>query len=331
MFGNAKGWVMSAVIFVLTGALIWYAGRPPLRSKPTGQFAVALQSSAVALDYASIVPPGTKEQDAAETLRDLADKVKDKRIAFDDFLKTPAAKDRRTQAPKIDRELKLLLEAAKCAKLGGLAKPDELVVYGDKPYLTALKRAGEAANQYALAIAFPDARDTKFKPDPAKAKQYVEASFQLGRMLYEDRVIFKQWRDGLELMKFGAFYLAAVDNKKTPGLKEKCDAFSAKVTAAMTPAVTAWADISHTNQARFPGDVFLVAETSPDPMWRSEALLKLGRMRWMKGVQSADQRDAKLVLEQTVAQQGLPAAVRVAADRALKLDADSFQETDRDP
>ena len=331
MFGNAKGWAISAVIVVLTAGLIFYASRAPQRSQPTGQLAVAMKSSDLGVDLRSIVPPGTKDEDAGDLLRDLADKVKDKRKAFDKFEETKLTRDRRLLEPTVDQELKKLLDAAQCAKLSGLAKPDELVVYGDKPYLSALKRVANAAVLYGQTLVVPDAKDPKFKPDPAKARKYFEASFTLGRMLYEDRVIFKQWRDGVDIMNNAAFNLGALYGKADPELKAKCDALRDKLESTGKPAREAWADLSHTNRVTAPGDVFLVAEKSPDPMWRSEALLKLGRIRWMQGAEAADQRDAKLVLEQTVAQPGLPPAVRVAADRALKLDASTFQETDREP
>ena len=66
-------------------------------------------------------------------------------------------------------------------------------------------------------------------------------------------------------------------------------------------------------------------------MWRVEAILKLGRMRWLKGVEYADQKEANKVLAEIATEANAPASVKVAVDVAQKLTAaDMSNLFDRD-
>jgi hypothetical protein len=74
-----------------------------------------------------------------------------------------------------------------------------------------------------------------------------------------------------------------------------------------------------------PGDIFEIARSGREPMWRTEAILKLGRMRWMKGVKYGDQRGANQVLTELAGRTDLPPNVKAAAVAARDLTVKDFR------
>jgi hypothetical protein len=60
-------------------------------------------------------------------------------------------------------------------------------------------------------------------------------------------------------------------------------------------------------------------------MWQVEAIMKLGRMRFMRGVRAADQRDANLVVKELAAKDNLPPSVKAAAIAARDLTVEKFR------
>lgn len=340
MFGNAKGWVVSALIVVLTGGLIFYAGRPEPRSAPTGQLAVARKSAALPVDPKSVLPPAGSEGEAADALKAMAESARGLKMdqAFKQFESAKTNAQRRVLLPTVRPQLDELVAASKAGRLGGLLKADDAVGYGKKPYLASVKRVGLAAVEGGFALAYVDSKaakdpkDSRTPDDQKRGVEYIEAAFQVGRMLYEDRLIFKEWRDGLDLMSRSTFMLATLAGQTDPDRKDRLEKFVATLDDVSKPAQSAWMTLVHPVSAEAPGDVFQIA-TSPDvdPMWRAEAILKLGRMKLMSGVRPGDQRDAIDVLAKIAAEPNLPPAVRVAVDKAVKLDADGHQQMDLEP
>ena len=335
MFGNLKGWIISVLLFAVTGFLIWSAGKKPPHSVYSGKpkFPITMQSAKLEYDYTKLFPPGTEERDAGDMLRDLEDKAHiaelDTRFAK---LKTamnitdPAKRDkaRRDAVKRLEPIFDQLVEAAKCSKMTTLFKPNEIVVYDNKPLLKYLTILGKQAAVAGRAYWTSGADNT----EKLKGKEYINAAFHLGRFLYEDRPIVKVYRNGLEIMSDAAFNLGVVENDK----KAEADALVAAIHVKLGPTAGAYGVIANPNENSVPGEIFEIAAKAPEPMWRVETIMKLGRMRWLKGVDYADQLQANELLTQIAAEPNLPPTVKVAVDRAQKLTAaDMFNLMDREP
>ena len=74
-----------------------------------------------------------------------------------------------------------------------------------------------------------------------------------------------------------------------------------------------------------PGDIFEFAQKSPEPMWQTESVLKLGRMVYMDSVTPGDQRGARRVLKQMADRADLAPAVHTAAVAARDLTLEKFR------
>ena len=74
------------------------------------------------------------------------------------------------------------------------------------------------------------------------------------------------------------------------------------------------------------GDVFDFALNSKEPMWQTESILKLGRMRWMFNVTPGDQRGAERILKQMAVRADLPPGPKAAAVAARDLDLEGFHK-----
>ena len=74
-----------------------------------------------------------------------------------------------------------------------------------------------------------------------------------------------------------------------------------------------------------PGDILDLALHSKEPMWRTEALLKLGRMRWMMGVKYGDQKWSLRVLKQVAEEQSAPENVKAAAVAGRDMTVEQFR------
>jgi hypothetical protein len=341
MFGNLKGWIISLLLFAVTGFLMWSAGKKPphTTAKQATKYAIAMQPAKIDFDYTTLFPPGTEERDAGDMVRELEDKARTASLQ-NKFAKlntamnetNPAKKDkaRRDAVKPLEPLLDELVAASKCSKMTTLFKPNEIVVYDNKPLLKYLTILGKQSSIAGRAYWTSGADNT----EKLKGKEYIIAAFHLGRFMYEDRPIVKVYRNGLEIMRDAAFNFGVVETDKKDQVDRLIDAINKK----LDPAAGMYGDIANPNINTAPGEVFLIAEGKTpdggnvDPMWRTEAIMKLGRMRWLKGVDYADQLEANEVLAQIATESNLPPTVKVAVDRAQKLTAaDMSNLMDREP
>src|SRR5215216_4531026 len=77
MFGNLKGWLISLVMFAVTGYLIYFAGRSPQHTTVAAvkTFTVAMKPAKLEFDYTTLFPPGTEDKDAGELIQALAEEA----------------------------------------------------------------------------------------------------------------------------------------------------------------------------------------------------------------------------------------------------------------
>ncbi|QOV92162.1 hypothetical protein [Humisphaera borealis] len=326
MFGNMQGWIASVVIIALTAGLIVWKGKPEGRSKPTGSLKAAMVSAAVQPSPDTLIPKGTKDANAGEVYRMLAAAVKGKSRVYDlkdgDFVRAQGTK-KRAMIKTVEAEMDMLIEAGECAKMDLFAsKPTEVINYANrKPILPELQQTALVALSVAGMWATPDSSKPNSKPEnPAKAQKLFEAIFHLGRFLSDERVFFEEYRIGVDLMGNAAKQLSKRGNYDA-AKKDQLDLFSQQISLERyLTAIQVITGIPEEGKLMaLPGDIFDVALNSKEPMWQVEAILKLGRMRYMQGVKYGDQRDASLVLAELAARTDLPANVKAAAVAARDM------------
>jgi hypothetical protein len=143
-------------------------------------------------------------------------------------------------------------------------------------------------------------------------------------------VVFDEYRVGLDLMYNAAFTMAAQTMKGQPGAEQMAE-FSKEAGGYIEQNFKhLWAAISQIESPGqmlpWPGDIFDVARSPGiDPMWRTEAALKMGRMRWMKSVTPADQVGANRLLKQLADDPSAPLSVRSAAAAGRDLTVEKFR------
>lgn len=326
MIGNARGWIFSAVILLFTVGLIALTGRSPSVSKPTNvkEMLVGMRSAALKTDPRTILPPGTVDADAGTAYREAADwvKVRENKRKIEAFNKANAKTPELAAA--LDEGVELLVKGGEASRMNLFAKrPGEIVNYeNSKPIMEELQMLGNAAVNMAAIYYGKDATGK----DPAKGKRYAEAVFHLGRNLYEERQTFEEYRIGHGLLTNATgSAMVKFTHRDSPKIAEMKALADEKLTQ-FTVLWTAISGIPNENKGvPYPGDVINIALNSPEPMWQTEALLKLGRMRYMVGVKYGDQRGAERILKEMADRPDVKPNVKAAATAGRDLDVINFR------
>jgi len=153
--------------------------------------------------------------------------------------------------------------------LGGVINYDNI-----HPQLDALTDAGEAALNAGLAIGKLG--------KPERAVPYLQAGFNLGRNLYNERITYAEFQSGMQLM---ADAVAAVRllEPQSPFARQLADFDAGRIDYVTNHVEPIWRAIDSADPgviAANTGDVFVFAQRSQSSMWRVEAVLKLGRLRF---------------------------------------------------
>ena len=197
------------------------------------------------------------------------------------------------------------LVAATHVKSSPIFTPAELVHYGDDARLDALARVGQAA-----VIAGMLKRDATL----------YDAAFSLGLRLAEERLTWREFAAGVQVMSSAG---AAMGDRATPFLNAQRDATRDR----WTPLFEAIDTRREPLIAQHNGDVFAIASSATaDRMFRVEAILKLGRLRFNIGTppRAVDQRRATQLLD-GLAASATDDAIRRAVDVARGLTAEGFR------
>jgi hypothetical protein len=222
-----------------------------------------------------------------------------------------------------------LVEATNCTRMTLFADhPGEVVRYGEVRDLAALRTLGEIA-AVRLGLNYKRVNNTK------EATRYLQATFALGAKLFQERLTYAEAHVGLELMATSAPALlelakAGRDAARTAELEQFEQGRQQLVTEQVQPMARMLRSIDAQVVARHAGDVFYFAEPragggSFDRMWRVEAILALGRMRYFVGGEgrAGDQRAATQRL-QTYLTDPDP-VIREAANAALDLTLEEYR------
>lgn len=174
---------------------------------------------------------------------------------------------------------------------------------------------------------------------PDEAMKYCESIFALGEKLFDERLNFHELFCGFGRMGDGATgmkKMAEKQNNKTLAGKladfdaKRIDYYKGRVdflyqfTAGVANDMNA-ENAANTN-AKHAGDVFAMVKEAKDPMWRTEAALQLGRLRFNMGNEGRayDQQIAIKVLKD-VAEHDPNPNVRAAARNAHDLTVENYR------
>lgn len=319
MWGNQRGWIIAGIIGAGMLALLAYAIIPPGVTPPTNApvVALAMQPANLPTDPDSVVPVPRSDCDAADHYRQASDDWAGNSVQYE------AYQTNVTQADKNPPQaIKQIVAGVDCARMNLFSlKPDEVITYhADRPTLDALFAAGNLLNQLALLHTTDE-----YKKDEL-AQKYATAAFNLGRHLYQERICFMEWTDGVVLMEGAAGVLqrAAKDPEKAKALGDFAVACNSFEREKITPLWQILNGQDEQEKAMYAGDIFQIAQSSPDRMWRVEATLRLGRFKFNAATRG-DQSGAKRVLVQMVASPSLSgdplteSCVRTAAELASNL------------
>jgi hypothetical protein len=334
MFGNTKGWLMSAAIAALVALLIVYAGQPPQMTPSTHQFDKFIEKSELSVNPRSLnVKLGTNDCDAGDLYRKVINDYRQNKFHYKNHYED--AKDAIEQLEKNPpQSVQWIVDAADCNRATLFRRhPEELVNYTNSvDALEALDTVGHWLGRLA-------ALDIAHKKYDA-AQPYLRGEFLLGMYLYEERLRWREYTVGTGLMDEAAAGMARIagENKDT----ERADQLArlSQAIADYQKSVTPmWAAISGIGNLgpdgnllplRYTGDMFDFA-TNPktDPMWRTEAILKLGRMRYMANESVGDQRGAnritaKMAADAKSGKSDMTPGVQTAAEKAAGLTSEGF-------
>ena len=324
MWGNRLGWTISAVLVVVAAGLGYWLLTLGQASAPTGELTAA--AAAVPFKLADVarplLPPPAAGGNAGERYRAAADDCLAHRAAYDALAH---ATDYRPADAERLAGLADLLAAAELPNMDLYRSRPELIVNYDAkvPSLDALDTVGRAAAQVALLAAFDKDYDA--------AGRYGRAVLALGVNLYRERVTFGELSAGLSMMAVGSAGLRdAAERRHDPVAAAGPVALDQARLAEFEQLKKAWAILSGQGEANIEahtGDFFqLAADASVDPMWRTEAVRRLGRVQ-RNAAKASDNLRATTVLRAMAADPALPPAVRQAAIAGRDMDSAGYQST----
>ena len=275
MFGNKEGWILSAVIAGLLGWMFLKLGRLEPIPAPSGQFANLSAPVQLPVAPADAVPGVmTEDRDAGEQYWQ----------AIELFRKFPTdyRRSELSNTAKVARlpALNLVIEGASAKRANLFAQRPEVLVNYKFPWpeLDAISELGQFCNSVGHYYVVR-------KPDEKLAKRYLHAGFSLGAKLFDERVTHAEMMAGVKLMQGAVLSLKELAKQQKDAARlAALDRFANETSAWHTPSVNnLYQKINSTERndlLAHAGDVFEVAQTHPDRMWRVEAILKLGRYRY---------------------------------------------------
>ncbi|HEX8340336.1 MAG TPA: hypothetical protein VF624_05455 [Tepidisphaeraceae bacterium] len=279
MWGNTRGWIIAAVLFLLMGLGVFQAHRINQPSAPTrvGSNPAHFQFMELTVAPSAIVP-FTQPGDTADLYRRAIADVMKNGSAYAAF--------ERSVDPAVGRALpavKLLLEATLIDSRSVLAPnlKDNIGYHADATpaELAALETAVNAVERTGLLL--------KAKPHEKldEAKAYFEAEFATGARMFAERIRYMEAFKGLGRMRAAASELKQIaQRQKDAARAERLEAFdTAAQTLLDTRLTPMWKSIYVTDDklvARYVGDAYAFAsQQQKDRLWRIESILHLGRLQ----------------------------------------------------
>lgn len=322
MWGNLTGWLISGVIVAVTFSSLWLidrAGRPsaaePWARDPAATAPLSLPPAG------SVVPRMTGDRDSVDLYRQAADFCRENREACEAFVRQGKLAD----LARFDGLLARLDHAAESnVARFFLDSPAQVISYDNvKPELQLLDLAGRVALRAALV---------QMPASESAAIRDAESAFSLGRKLFDERLTYEQLDIGLQLLAEATALLMQIARESPRLMTERYSGLAgfdaarrALFADRITPVASRMRSVDGNVIAANAGNVLYWSRYAGDRMWRVEAILSLGRMRFFVGQtgRGGDQRAAEKVLRRL--RDDPDPVIRAAADAALSLTLEQYR------
>jgi hypothetical protein len=311
MWGSPLGWTISLVLLAIMVLGLWWIEQAGAISAPTdlARNSENLRTLSLPVSPRTVVSMD-KPQDAGPIYRRALGAVEEDEALYRRLFDSP-----RLYRGERLKAIDLLIEATLCADMSLFAdRPERIINYENDPReLQTLEALGRLCNQIGL-------RDK----EPMNALRYYEAAFSLGAKLFDERLAAPEMMAGMTLMgesAQGIMQAAAgiADDRRITAAREFEAARRRYYSERIEPLLRVLRSIDPQIVGRHGGDVYHIAQHAEERLWRIEATLALGRMRYFagQGGSAGDQRGVLRMLESL--QKDPDPMVRTAAAAAIEL------------
>jgi hypothetical protein len=312
MWGNALGWRISAVMFVVAiGAGLWLR----VQMQITDPTSLALDPK----NMAALSPPMPNQpivaQDRSGDAGDNYSKASAMYQEDQDSCDEWAAKPDGPPPPAVQ----LIIDATRLSAMNLFDKsPGEVIDYqSEHPNLDSLVKLGQEMEAAAMRLKLAGKNDD--------ARKLLFAGYALGANLLRERVDYDEYLDGMGLMNGATDGLAELEpagSAKQQMLSAQSSTMSDFNQQNVDPIYKVLSSIDPEKIAENAGDVFCFATRAGERMFRVEAILKLGRYRF-NSARQADQLAAPRFLQKL--QSEPDPVIRAAASAAAGLTVEQYR------
>ena len=315
MWGNRLGWTISAVLCLVVAGLAYGLVTLAQPTPPAGDL-VAAADVPLTLPAAArpLLPAAKPLGDAADLYRKSIADYHDHQTAYDDLA---ASRDYDQAAVAQLKGFDDWVDAAALPTMDLFRSHPETIVNYDQsiPTLADLQSMAKGLqNVVALAT---------LAKDYATARKYAGATLALGDHLYRERLTYDELMAGLSLMGDGSAGIkqAASAAGDQPAV-EAATAFDKARLAEYEQVKKVWkilSSLDDENIGRHAGDFFqLAGDAKADPVWRTEAVRRLGRLQ-LYATRAPDNARARAVLKKMAADPSLDPVLHQAAVAARDI------------
>jgi len=312
MWGNALGWRISIVIFVLAaGAGLWLHGQMQITDPTT--FSLDAKNLAPLSPPLSAEPVVVQDQpgDAADKYSQASAAYQENSDLYDEYAQKP-------EGPP-PPAMQWVLDATRLSQMNLFVKtPGDVIDYQlEHPVLDGLFKIGQEMESAALLLQ----RAGKHE----QARDFLLGAYALGANLFRERVDYDEYSHGMGLMDGATTALAEMEpanSAKAQSLQDQETAMESFDKDSVQPIYKLLVSADPTDIARNAGDIFRFSTKAQERMFRVEAILKLGRYRF-DAARPADQLAAPRFLR-TLSQDSDP-PVRTAAQAGAALTIEQYR------
>ena len=316
MWGNRLGWTISAGIVLAAIAIVWLIGTSSTRTPPTAYSNDERNFARLSLPEAPPIPSSPSDRTGGDgSYRGAIAEYLANRALYEDFAAAGTLK-----SPKLAqlRAVSDLFVSDPSKQEIFAQHPREVIGYEhNKPAIEALSVLGHVLID---RLALLNQRDG----NTDEARKYAAAGAALGAALSRERLCWEEFSLGQELLSKSAALLSnGTDGARWQTFEDQRRAFFDQ---QIEPTIRFLRSIDPRTVGTRTGDVFVMARRSQERMWRVEAILALGRVRYFTGTSrsAADQRAAMATIKRIAAEDPDP-IIRAAAEAARDLTAEQYR------
>ncbi len=323
MFGNRLGWGISVGIVLFTVVLLWALQRRGSEAIPPSQVGRDAHRYKLTMPHVQprevAAPFMTEPGNAIELYTQAIAGYQADRGLFTFIQSHGDFKSQRESLDSAERErveacLKLLIQASRKKDAGVFAdRPAAVINYKEKDELLTLYELGRVCE--VLGTLYHKSEANK---DLRKAKDLYEARFALGMKLWEERLFWEELDVGLRLMDVTGWMADVATEENETARAELLKRFDDQ-------RIGYYKEQIEPVQKRFygfysePGDMIAFAKRGGDPMWRTEAVLQLGRSKF-DAVRRPDKNAAVALIDELTASSDQNIRLAALAAKALPVE-----------